>query len=127
VTIDLLRLAKMLELSRSNNDHEALSAIRMANGVLNKHNATWLSLLAGQAYKAKSEPKPKARRFGATCDEHVVSMLFKLRNYTIDIQERDLAFVESVDTYWRDHGRLTERQLWTLEDIWNRYYKGETP
>jgi hypothetical protein len=123
--IDLERLAKMLELSRSSNDHEALSAIRMANGVLLKHNATWLSLLSIQPAKAK--PQPKAARFTATCDDDIISMMFKLRNYTVDIKEKDLWFVESVDGYWRDQGRLTERQLFTLEDIWHRYYKGARP
>jgi hypothetical protein len=48
VTDPLQRLIRCIELSSSTNDHEALAAIRKANGILKSHQWTWSSLLAGR-------------------------------------------------------------------------------
>jgi len=43
--VDKSRLAKLLSLTQSDNDSEALSAMRMANGMLKKENMTWQQIL----------------------------------------------------------------------------------
>ncbi len=46
---DKTRLAKVLNLTQSNIDGEALSAIRKGNSLLKKHNTDWVSFINGTA------------------------------------------------------------------------------
>lgn len=46
MTINVDRLTKLLNLTQSDNDHEALSALRMANRYLNDQKTSWALLLA---------------------------------------------------------------------------------
>lgn len=49
--MDRSKLAKILSLTQSENDHEALSASRMANSLLKKENLTWGQVLGSDAAK----------------------------------------------------------------------------
>jgi len=52
---DKLLLVKFLNLSTSNNDHEALSAIRKANELLKKNNKAWNDLFVFSIKDLKQE------------------------------------------------------------------------
>jgi hypothetical protein len=43
--MDLSRLEKLLNLTQSENDHEALAAVRAANTILKTHNKRWVDVL----------------------------------------------------------------------------------
>ena len=45
-TEPLQRIIRCIELSASDNDHEALAAIRKANGILKQQGWTWTALFA---------------------------------------------------------------------------------
>jgi len=47
MNIDRKKLAKLLSLTSSDNDHESLSAIRCANDLIKKHKYSWDELLRG--------------------------------------------------------------------------------
>lgn len=49
--LDRVRFVKLLERTRSDNDHEALSAIRMANDMLAKAGVGWTGLISGSRVK----------------------------------------------------------------------------
>ena len=57
------QLIKLLNLTRSEYDAEALNAIRRANALLRKHRATWEDLLALPQESAKArQPEPTQAR-----------------------------------------------------------------
>jgi hypothetical protein len=58
---EIERLKKLLALTQSENDHEALAAMRRANAILAKHNIDWNSLFA-----ALQRPAPATIPMGAT-------------------------------------------------------------
>ena len=56
------QLIKLLNLTRSEYDAEALNAIRRANALLRKHRATWTDLLAlPQESQRRDSPNPRRR------------------------------------------------------------------
>jgi hypothetical protein len=68
------QLIKLLNLTGSEYDAEALNAIRRANALLRQHRATWTDLLAlpGRAYKsAAAEASRDARANLRRCDGRV--------------------------------------------------------
>jgi hypothetical protein len=61
--LDRDQLIKLLNLTRSEYDAEALNAIRRANALLRKHQATWADLLALPQESSKArQPKPTQAR-----------------------------------------------------------------
>ena len=71
MTLDRERLIKLLNLTESEYDAEALNAIRSSNAFLRKHRTTWAALLALPQEPAKARqqrPRPRPRgsdAFGA--------------------------------------------------------------
>jgi hypothetical protein len=61
--LDRDQLIKLLNLTRSEYDAEALNAIRRANALLRKHRATWTDLFALPQESAKArQPEPTQAR-----------------------------------------------------------------
>ena len=59
MTLDRERLIKLLNLTESEYDAEALNAIRSSNAFLRKHRTTWAALLALPQEPAKArQPEP---------------------------------------------------------------------
>ena len=61
--MDRDRLAKLLSLSQSDNDAEAISAIRKANSMLKKEGLTWQNVLGSVPSSPQRRP-PETRGFG---------------------------------------------------------------
>src|SRR5580704_11590946 len=63
MTLDRERLIKLLNLTESEYDAEALNAIRSSNAFLRKHRTTWAALLAVPQEPAKArQPEPTQAR-----------------------------------------------------------------
>jgi hypothetical protein len=63
MTLDRERLIKLLNLTESEYDAEALNAIRSSNAFLRKHRTTWAALLALPQEPAKArQPEPTQAR-----------------------------------------------------------------
>jgi hypothetical protein len=58
--MDRDRLAKLLSLTQSDNDHEALSAVRSANAMFKKNSLTWSQVLGGQVSSVRGRSTGKA-------------------------------------------------------------------
>jgi hypothetical protein len=56
MSIDKSKLIKLLNLTTSSNDHEALQAIRFANKILENNKLTWDDLITINAMTQKAEP-----------------------------------------------------------------------
>ncbi len=130
--LDRHKFIKLMMMTQSSNDGEALTALRKANGMLAGENMNWSEFISG--IKTKPAPVPKGRGTTDTApekysrydgkyqqfnDPKIANMLASLMR---DAKGGFRDFVESVESYWREHGYLTERQY---EAITNAYHRSK--
>jgi hypothetical protein len=101
--INLDLLTKLLRLTTSECDGEALTAIRKANAHLTTVKATWDDFIA--ARKASLPPPPDDDDDDADWGE-VIEKILKRK-----IPDHTRAFFESVLSYWDNNGFLSEKQV----------------
>lgn len=117
------KLIKLLELTRSDNDHEALSAIRAANRALRTAGLAWDSVVTDAPATgrpgAKKPPKEEAREDKTTADGLPAgpAMSNKLAwksifDYLSEVflNEREQYFFDGIISYYTSRGYLTEKQ-----------------
>jgi len=112
---DYRMFLKLMNLTTSQFDGEALSAIRMANSVLASQNQTWEDLLSGKIVMisppADTKPKPSSSiRY---------TDAIEIDGYFDALSQRNLGtfkeWVDSVHQWWEEKGFLTEAQYKTLK------------
>lgn len=105
------KIVKLLSLTQSDNDHEALSAIRMANKLLKAQDKTWSEFMG---VTNKEPPRghqwPEYQRASELIEQI-------LNNYPVWFDPR---FVRDLDLQLKIRGHLTPKQMQALEKI---YYK----
>jgi hypothetical protein len=112
--IDLDKLAKLLNLTMSDNDHEALLAVRKANLILIKLNIHW-----DQVFRLTIEPEPKMKQ----CSKEEKEIILKIFDNLIPILSgSSLEFVSSLLVYFNEYGNLTKKQGETLVKIYKRHF-----
>lgn len=99
-------LSKLLELTRSNNDHEALSAIRKANSLINENHLTWTQILAPLEFSDDGE------------DLLIEDMFLVI--FESDYKSNDLTFVLDLFDFYRNRGYLSDKQTKALERIYKK-------
>ena len=116
-TPDYAMFLKLLNLTTSSFDHEALSAIRMANAVLARQNHTWEDLLAGKVVMIAAPDSKIVGEKSATGTRHYNGAV--INAYFNSLSRRDLGtfqdWVNSVREWWDTKGFLTEAQFTTLK------------
>lgn len=123
------RLVKLMNLTTSDNDNEALNAVRTANGMIKKAGLAWDIVIEGGDPSPKSphvryssrskEPyaTPKeAPRYEVDEDE-VWNMITYIRNNAYE--GFDLSFVDSIENNFGIYRRLTWKQLKGLRNIFD--------
>lgn len=108
------KLIKLLMLTTSNVDAEALSAIRMANLILKKQGLTWLDVSLSLVSQ-KTTARPSATTGAATINE---MLSFCLRR---KMSERSRNFIKDLKRFHEEYGYLTEKQMSCLV----KFYKGK--
>jgi hypothetical protein len=104
INVDLI--AKLLNLTTSSFDGEALVAVRKANAHLTQHKANWNDFIAVvgdkpdiSAQSSGPNAKAGAENWGAIIDDILCRVPAKYH-----------AFLKDVQVYWRQHGRLSAKQ-----------------
>lgn len=114
-TPDYAMFLKLMNLTTSQYDNEALSAIRMANAVLARTNQTWEDLLHNKIVMIAppSTAKPAAKSGVRYTNAAEIDDFFTR------LQSRNLGtfqeWVDSVHEWWESKGFLTEAQYKTLK------------
>lgn len=118
--------AKLMMLTTSNNDAEALVALRKANKILADAKTNWAELLdavqADQSYrvppsKRRPRPEPEWENVGDSTkytDAHDIDNLFN-RVFDQKLSEGFESFVTSVHIWWEQKGFLTKAQYDTIK------------
>lgn len=107
--IDLSKLAKLMELSTSPVDNEALTSIRMANKILFENNISWSEFIGQktiiiqeiQQITQKTKPDADIEKMLSECLINVRSPSGK-------------TFIESLNKFYKQRGYLTPKQVEAL-------------
>lgn len=117
-----LKLVKLLNLSMSDNDSEALSALRMANKIVRPINGLYGALIGISA----DDVKESIREENNTAHHQVMEKMFNaLRN--ADLPHKTREFVESVYKQWQRNGRISSKQEFAIIGCYQRNCKKKWP
>lgn len=112
---------KLMMMTTSDNDGEALTAIRKANAALRAAGLNWQDLLGshGRAPPPPPRPEPKwgdvNRRGDRYDDEDEINSLFDKAFNNADPSANFYEFLVSIRTWWENKGWLTEKQYRALK------------
>lgn len=98
--LNISKITKLLMLTTSDNDSEALVAIRSANGILNRAKTTWSDFISSLTHRRNTQ----AHEQSVSIDEIFIFVLGNLRG------PGPREFIESLYAQWNDTGELSPRQ-----------------
>lgn len=102
-------------LSTSENDHEALAAIRKANFLLRKNNLTWTNFF--KAVPKTYTPPPQQAGFGS--QDTRVGDIEEMLSYCMQYAgPKVIKFIESLNDFFDGKGYLTDKQVDGLENVY---------
>ncbi len=123
--LDRGRLSKLMAMTTSDNDNEALAALRLANAMLAREKATWEEVLAPAtrtlSVSIRREPYQAEEAWVAPHlrDEVVISAMFAKLFDTAPTPEF-MKLLKSVHSRWIKHGNLTQGQYQAIRNAYNR-------
>jgi len=124
--LNIQMLIKLLAMTTSPNDGEALNAVRMANAALARHNANWDEVLRGKVPMVDVDPFAKAPSIGRMRGDPVIKHTdaSEIEDYFTILTSRDLgtfkAYVDDVYKWWQEKGFLTEKQYNVIKNAAQR-------
>lgn len=128
MTIDRSKLIKLMMMTQSSNDGEALAAVRKANALLKVSNLDWDSFIRSIPVQRPKPPPSRPMGRGTTDnapsshqhhfkDPDIPRMLASLMR---DSKGGFRDFVESINEAWNKYGYLTERQYEAIINAYER-------
>jgi hypothetical protein len=122
--LNVQMLIKLLRMTESSHDGEVLNAIRMANALLNKHDANWDEVLRGKVPMIDSDPFAKAPIPGAKASVIKHTDKTEINQYFNTLAGRDLGsfgdYVTDVFKWWTEKQFLTDKQYNVIRNAANR-------
>lgn len=106
------KLTKLLNMTTSDSDGEALNAIRIANTLVKKNGLSWDVLLLQDA----PPPQRPVDNDGPTIQE----MLDEIRA-AVDADSFDFTFLNSVEKQYKKRGKLSDNQIRALQNIYDNW------
>jgi len=113
------KFIKLMMMTTSPSEGEALTAIRMANGLLMEANLNWDEFLRGKAkvYTASGQSSYSGKKY-QNADE-IEAMLNDVLS-TIKRGTSFYSFIESLNDWWEANSFLTEKQYNALRKSYER-------
>jgi hypothetical protein len=110
-------LIKLLRMTESEHDGETLNAVRMANALLNRHNANWDEVLRGKVPMIDADPFGTSPKMGKIPDKgahytnaaEIDAMFANIYN-RLRPTDAFKVYVDSVHEWWEQKGFLTQKQ-----------------
>lgn len=141
MTLDRGRLAKLMGLTTSVHDGEALNALRMANKMLSDAKLTWSEVIGGPTSRAPDFRTPPSkrgagdtRRYGTRASQRPADDGLRHTGSEIDPMLRavsdsrhdlgTMAFIASINDFWERKGFLTTPQYEALKRIHSQQEEG---
>ncbi len=111
--MNLEKLVKVMGYTQSANDNEVLSAIRIANGILNESNLTWEQFISQKTIIIQEIIQNTIPATSKPIDPQIRDMLDAcLRGITSSSGRH---FIQSLDIWYKQKGMLTDKQRQALE------------
>lgn len=122
-------------MTTSENDGEALNAMRMANKLLTAEKATWEEVLASRAAPSftmtvtrRDAPAPYKAEDGGWIAPHlkdkvIIDLMFRTIYSQPRSNEEFFQWVDSVHNRWQTHGNVTQAQYAALQRSYQRVRK----
>lgn len=106
------KLAKLLMLTQSSNEHEALSAIKMANNLVKKAGVDWFKILTGGVVESAGSGSSWSGNFE-------VEKMFRhiYENAWVNFS---FTFIDSLQQQFETTGRLSPKQMAALRKIYEK-------
>ena len=107
------KFTRLMIMTTSSFDGEALNAIRMANAMLAEHNFNWEDFISGKMQaKAIPQPRPRSRRM----DQHGEDAnLIEEAKESVNQKASFYKVIESISNWFDDKGFITDRQREVLQ------------
>jgi hypothetical protein len=114
VAIDFEKFIKLMMMTTSDHDHEALVALRKANAMLDSVDRNWEELLRGKV--TMQVPWPSS---GKSSQRHTdageINAMFSELMTTVPYNSSFRVFIEDVHDWWERKGFLTNAQYNALK------------
>jgi len=109
--MDIIKLVKVLGYTTSPNDNEALSAMRMANGIMAEANLTWEQLMTQKTIVIQEVIQKNVIQKEANSEtaKKLKLVLENVRSHS------GLEFLRSLNKQFQERGSLSKRQLEALD------------
>ncbi len=126
--LDLVKVAKLLQLFTSDMDGEALNAIRRANEMLSARKLMWSDLLVKTADSTDNKTWSTQDRAGVHGSTDVrtqkeIEGMFGCVFSSIFLSESTRKFLESISNYFNARGYLTPKQYAVLYNKHAQYHQ----
>jgi hypothetical protein len=117
---NLNTLIKLMMMTTSDHDGEALNALRIANAILAKANSNWDDLLRKKLHLDATDPFASAPSMAAKSTTHTTrdpAKVLEVEGFFQKLYARGsklgtfAAFVDDVYKQWRESGYLTQKQF----------------
>jgi hypothetical protein len=108
---------KLMQMTTSDSDAEALVAIRKANAMLKAERKNWEDLITGLVPMTKeAEARPQRRNYEDPLQHEYpssesINTAFEEAFNRVNRASSFYATIESIHTWWEEKGFLTEKQL----------------
>jgi hypothetical protein len=118
--VDFEKLTKLMMMTTSNQDGEALNALRMANKILLQEKKNWADVLQktppDKRHYPTYQPPTKNKR---------IAEMFELLKKEKRINQGTRQFIDDIELKFSLYGELTPKQKSAIEKIFFRYYNEE--
>lgn len=124
--IDLAQLVKILNLTQSDSDGEALNALRMANSKLKAADLTWQDILSPN-FKPKIEEKRQykwkeaPRAFNVGFFRNAVGR----DEFTSVLTTEQRKWINSLIEHYNDHGYLPHKYWTQFVELWYNFREAD--
>lgn len=127
--MDRVRFVKLMEMTASDNDGEALNALRMANKMMAAEKLRWGDVLQQErstTINVVMRPRTEdgLQESGDWVaphlkDTHVIELMFRTV-YATPMNDGFRQFIDSLHQWWLQHKQLTQRQYNALRQAYTR-------
>jgi hypothetical protein len=120
VAIDFDKFIKLMMMTTSDHDHEALVALRKANAMLDSDDRNWEELLRGKVTMQVPWPASPGRPSQHHTNADEINDMFSELMMKVPYNSSFRVFIEDVHAWWEQKGFLTNNQYNALKRAYQR-------
>lgn len=128
--IDIAQLVKILSLTQSDSDGEALNAMRMANSKLKAAGLTWQDVMSSNNPHAPANPykeysKPKGDYRYKEAPKSFASSFFRAtmdcKEFISSLDKDNVAWINKLINFFNDHRYLPQSAWTNFIELWDNF------